>query len=223
MSLPKKERPQPSEPRGINTVAGSSMGTRRKEIRFIATALSAPPANAGSLDYPAYQAGGSGTRGTIRDQQGNLIWRATQDYPVYSISISPDDGKLAVGAGDGNAYIITSKGEKIADLPQFPQEAGMLGFGNWVWLDNDRVLGESGTQNLDENGNSVECCVDHNMSENRFYVYNLKTMQIGEVQLPESLQGTAVSIGKILKTGEIQIGHEGDGFGWYQVTDFDGN
>ena len=192
---------------------------KERVFHFKAAELVQPPKEAQKIEYPKFRAGGSGTRGAIRDQKGNLIWRATKENPVYSISVSPNDQRIVAGAGDGNAYIITNEGEKISDLPQFPPGNDMLGLGNWIWLDNNRLLGESGVQNFDENGKPIGCCQGHNMSESRFYVYDLRTSKMEEMQLPENLQGKVVTVGKVLKTGELQLGHEGDGFGWYQVAD----
>lgn len=192
-----------------------------REFHFKATEMAQPPRDAEKIEYPKFRAGGSGTRGAIRDQKGNLVWRATKENPVYSISVSPDDEKIVAGAGDGNAYIITNKGEKISNLPQFPPGKDMLGLGNWVWLDNNRLLGESGVQNYDEDGEPVGCCHGHNVSESRFYIYDLLTNKMEELQLPEELQEKVVTIGKVLKSGELQLGHDGDGFKWYQVGELD--
>ena len=190
-----------------------------KKFQFIAKLLAVPPDEPKMIEYPKYQLGGSGTRGAIRDRNGNVIWRASKEAPVYSSSISPNDKKIVIGAGDGNAYVITNEGNKVIDLPQVPPGMDMLGLGNWVWIDNNRLLGESGVQNFDENGNPVGCCQGHNMSESRFYVYDLRTSRMEEMQLPENLRGKVLSIGKVLNTGELQLGHEGDGFSWYRVTD----
>lgn len=198
---------------------GRSRIARNGKYHFSAIKLINPPNEADKIQSEKFYAGGSGTRGAIRDQEGNLVWRATLQNPVYSISMSPDDKKIVAGAGDGKAYVITNKGEKITDLPQFPPGKDMLGFGNWVWLDNNRLLGESGVQNFDENGQEIGCCQGHNMSETQFHVYDLRTKEMEEMQLPEDLRGRVVNVGKVLKTGELQLGHAGDEFDWYKVAD----
>lgn len=95
----------------------------------------------------------------------------------------------------------------------------MLGFGKWVWLDNQRLLGESGVQKFDQNGKLVTCCGSDNVSESRFYVYDLTTGELEEMLLPEALRGKVVNISRVLDSGEILMGHGGDEFGWYQVAD----
>jgi hypothetical protein len=202
--------------------ASEAAGTESREFRFAATVLPAAPQEPETIEYPKFSSGGSGTQGSIRDQAGNTIWRASLEHPVYSISCSPDERKIVIGAGDGKAYIISNVGEKIADLPQFPRGRKMLGLGNWVWLGNDRLLGESGVQELDANGKPIACCGGHNVSESRFFVYDLQTAKLEEMQLPEKLQGKVVSVGKVLKSGELQLGHQGDEPVWCQVAALEG-
>lgn len=197
-------------------------GTEKRDFHFTATVLPAAPQEPGAIENPKFSSGGSGTQGSIRDQAGNTIWRATEEHPVYSISASPDDRKIVVGAGDGKAYIISNEGEKMADLPQFPRGRKMLGLGNWVWLGNDRLLGESGVQELDANGKPIACCGGHNVSESRFFVYDLQTAKLEEMQLPEKLHGKVVSVGKVLKSGELQLGHQGDDPVWCQIAALEG-
>lgn len=221
-----RERPDSVSSEGGELIEGRHIRSEPQDNpRFVATLLAHPPEPEilDKIEYPKFSRTGSGTRGSIRDAEGGVIWRASEDNPVFSISISPNDARIVAGAGDGNAYVITSDGEKLMDLPQFPPGKDMLGLGNWVWLDNERLLGESGVQKFDEHGRPVGCCQGHNVSESRFYVYDLRTNQMEEMQLPENLREKAVSIGKVLKTGELQLGHEGDGFGWYQVTDLEEN
>lgn len=191
----------------------------KREFHFEATELAQPPKEAQKIEYPKFRAGGSGTRGSIRDQEGKLIRRATPESPAFGITISPNERLIWVDGGSRKSYIINAQGEEIALLPKTPPGKDMLGFGKWVWLDNNRLLGESGVQNFDENGKPIGCCQGHNMSESRFYVYDLRTNKMEEMRLPKNLRGKVVSIGKVLKTGELQLGHEGDGFGWYQVAD----
>ena len=194
----------------------------KKDIRFIANPLEKHPAEPEGVVYPAFKTGGGvGGRFTIRDQVGTLIHRGTKESPVYSISISPNEQLMWVNGGDVKSYIMNTKGEEVVNFPIVPPGQDVLMFGNWVWLDNNRLLGESGVQNFDENGKPIGCCQGHNMSESRFYVYDLRTNKMEEMQLPENLQGKVVTVGKVLKTGELQLGHEGDGFGWYQVADLD--
>ena len=188
------------------------------ELRYAATLLSEPPQQPEGVQYPKYRAGGSGTRGAIRDRAGNLIRRATVESPVVAITISPNDELIWVSGADVKSYIINKSGEEIANLPIVPPGDNMLGFGKWVWLDNNRLLGQSGVQRFDEQGKPVACCQGHNVSESRFYVYDLKTKAMVEMQLPKDLREKVVSIGKVLKTGELQLGHEGDGFGWFRVA-----
>lgn len=209
----------PSE-RATPTVNRTDVDRVGEAPRFIAIPLprDPDPEILDKIEYPLYQFAGSGTRGAIRDAGGEVIWRASEESPVYSIAASPNDERIVVGAGDGNAYIITSGGEKLSDLPQLPPGKDMLGLGNWIWLDNERLLGESGVQRFDENGRPVGCCQGHNVSESRFYVYDLPTGELEEMLLPEDLRGKVVSIKRVMDSGEILMGHEGDEFGWYTVA-----
>lgn len=188
--------------------------------KFIATPLSRPPKPEilDKIEYPKYRFAGSGIRGAIRDAEGEVIWRASEETPVYSIAASPNGKRIVAGAGDGNAYIITSEGEKVLDLPQFPPGKDMLGLGNWVWIDDERLLGESGVQKFDEHGQAVGCCQGHNVSESRFYVYDRLRGELEEMRLPDALRGKVVNIARVLDSGKILMGHEGDEFGWYEVA-----
>lgn len=195
----------------------------KQRFRFAASPLGEDPDGPKGVVYPAFKTGGTiGGRLTVRNQSGKLIYRGTEELPVFSIEISPNEELIWVEAGDGNSYILNLNGEKIVDLPQFPPGKYMLGLGAWVWLDNNRLLGESGVQNFDDNGKPIDCCQGHNISESHFYVYDLQTNKMEEMQLPEDLRGKVVTIGKVLKTGEFQLGNDGDGFDWYQVADLGG-
>lgn len=220
-SDPRENKSRPVESDEINTENVLMGEIRNKEFRFAATELPAPPENADLVEDPKYRAGGSGTRGAIRDQERNLIFRATDESPAVAITISPNEKLIWISGGDKKSYIINTKGEEVANCPIVPPGKDMLRFGKWVWLDNHRLIGDSGVQKYDESGNLITCCGGDNVSESRFYVYDLRTQQMEEMQLPESLRGKVVSFGKVLKTGELQLGHEGDGFGWYQVTDLE--
>lgn len=218
LDLPKVGKTQKINPDGTPHRDRDKSEPRQKQFSFVATSLSDSPKGAEGAVYPKYRTGGSGTRGSIRDGKGKLIWRATTENPVYSISISPDDKHIVVGAGDGNAYIVSSKGQKIVDLPQVPPGQDMLGLGNWIWFENNRLLGESGVQRFDENGKLVTCCGGDNVSESRFYVYDLLTDEMNEMQLPKELRGKVLSIEKVLKTGEFQFIHKGDKPSWCKVV-----
>ncbi|MES2995407.1 MAG: hypothetical protein V4733_01195 [Verrucomicrobiota bacterium] len=220
-SAPQENKPRPAEPDEINTKNVSLGKTQNEEFRFAATELPAPPEDTDLVEEPKYRAGGSGTRGAIRDQERNLIFRATDESPAVAITISPNEKFIWVSGGDRKSYIINTKGGEVANLPIVPPGKDMLGFGKWVWLDNHRLLGDSGVQKYDATGNLITCCGGDNVSESRFYVYDLRTNEMEEMQLPENLRGKVVSFGKVLKTGELQLGHGGDEFGWYQVTDLE--
>lgn len=195
----------------------TSRNHRQRTFGFSAVALTKPPNEPKGVIFPKFKTGGSGTRGAIRDQEGNLILRASLEKPAISITISPNEELIWVSGGDIKSYIINSRGEEVADLPLVPPGKDMLGFGKWVWIDNNTLLGESGLQNFDEQGKPIGCCQGHNVSESRYFVYDLETEQMKELKLPETLNKKVVTIGKVLKTGEVQLGHEGDGFSWYRI------
>ncbi|MCG8599526.1 MAG: hypothetical protein MI807_05245 [Verrucomicrobiales bacterium] len=190
-----------------------------KNPPFVATRMQRPPDPEvlNAIEYPKFSKVGSGTRGAIRDDEGNVILRATSESPAVAITISPNDELIWVSGGDRKSYIINSKGDEIANLPIVPPGANMLGFGSWIWIDNHRLLGDSGVKKFDSNGKLITCCGGDNVSESRFYVYNLNTSKLEEMQLPENLRGKVISIQRVLDTGEILMGHEGDEFAWYEV------
>lgn len=214
----------PSQKNGKQTLSQPDTVEADENPKFIAIPLSGTPESEilAKIEYPKYRFAGSGTRGAIRDAEGMVIWRASEENPVYSVAISSNYERLVVGAGDGNAYVITNGGKKLSDLPQLPPGKDMLGLGNWKWLDNRRLLGESGVQKFDEKGRPVGCCQGHNVSESRFYVYDLQTGELEEMRLPEALRGKVVNISKVLKSGEMLMGHEGEEFEWYEVSNVSG-
>lgn len=211
--------------RKINTIVSSLRGrnlkkSNRQEARFVAKALGEKPVEPKDVIYPPFKTGGGvGGRFTIRNQAGDLIRRGTKESPVVAITISPNEKLIWVSGGDVKSYIINRKGEEVANLSIVPPGKDMLGFSKWVWIDNNRLLGESGVQKYDENGKLVACCGGDNVSESRFYVYDLRTNQMDEMSIPENLREKVVRIGRILKTGEFQLGHEGDKFEWYKVAE----
>lgn len=126
-----------------------------EEVQLAATPLTALPVNAEERIVSKYHSGGSATNGAIRDQAGNVIWRATEENLVFSISISPDETRIAVNAGDRNAYIVTAEGKKTFVLPNVPPGKDMLGFGSWIWLDDHRLLGSSGLEKFGTGDDNV--------------------------------------------------------------------
>ena len=96
----------------------------------------------------------------------------------------------------------------------------MLAFGKWLWLDNNRLLGHAGQVNYDENGNLMQCCEDAATYESQFFVYDLRTEEMGEMPLPQEYRDQSVDVYKVLRTGEFQIApHLGGEPKWYRVQD----
>lgn len=213
-----RHQSQPSE-ETATTVIRTNADRGAENPKFVATPLADAPEENLAIEYPKFNVGGSGTRGAVRDSEGNVVFRATSESPAFGVSISPNEKLMWVDGGDRRSYIIDSNGKEIAEIPLKPSGKDMLIFGNWTWLDNKRLLGESGVQKFDENGRAIGCCQGHNVSESRFYVYDLSADELEEMQLPEALRRKVVSISRVLNSGEILMGHEGDEFGWYQVVE----
>jgi len=159
---------------------------------------------------PFMLSGATGGRFVIRNRDGDVIRRGNEEDWVFSILPSPNEQLIVVGAGDGNFYVINSTGEKVIDLPQRPAGKNMLGMSSWHWLTNELLLGTSGLQKFDTNGNLISCCGGDNISESRMYVYDMNTNKMKQVQLPALISGKVLRIHKILNSGAIQVAHEDD-------------
>ncbi len=196
-----------------------------KNYRFVAVPLPEYPDESSSIIYPAFDnpafqtGGGTGGRFTIRNRNREIIWRGNEENRVFSITASPDEELVWVSAGDGRSYIISADGKKIKDMPQRPPGKDLMVFDVWQWIDNDRLLGKSGIQKYDDNGILVTCCGGDNVSESKFFIYNLKTGRMEEMLLPGIFLGKVVTIRKVLNSGAFQLAHEEDEPHWFQIRE----
>jgi hypothetical protein len=173
------------------------------------------------IENPPFELrGASGGRFAIRNKEGNIIRKGSEDDWVFSISASPSEKFIVVGAGDGNAYVIDSSGDKIIDLPQCPPGANMLGMGDWYWLSDEKLLGTSGLQRYDSDGKLISCCGGDNISESKMYAYDMNNNTMNELRLPESIAGKVLKVLQIKKSGVIQVAHEDDVPVWIAI-DYD--
>ncbi|WP_344759687.1 hypothetical protein [Luteimonas lutimaris] len=105
----------------------------------------APPAEAAqaAVASPLVMRG-RGTNARIVDAAGNAVWCAPGEMPLYGLRASPDGRRVVTYAGDANSSVRPVDDLDAArPLPTHPDVPGATGFGQWYWLDAQRLLGVS--------------------------------------------------------------------------------
>lgn len=132
---------------------------------------------------------------------GKTIFEGNDGRVLTEYCISPNGRRVVVNtysASHTKAFIFGVDGSKIADVPPYPD--GMIA-GEWKWLGDECLVGYYGPNELDE---------FENLRWTRFWIYNLKSREVSEIQLPDEIKDRRLII-RVLKTGEFELYYETDG------------
>src|ERR1700686_2888528 len=169
------------EPVGVEVDSRSEKG-KQKEFRVI---------------------GQGGSQARIVDKTGKGIVEADPSSPIYDCEVSPDAKRLAIYYLGAASRIMDIESRQTRDLPKKPPGEHKFNFDAWHWLDNDKLISISGDQKLDDHGRPVRH--DDNVSRSRLYMYQLSTKALTEISLPKGVDGAVFSIGRINKSGFVQL------------------
>ena len=85
---------------------------------------------------------GRGPAARIVDAAGTEVWHASEATPLYGLRASPDGQHVVTYAGDANSSVRPVDDlDAGRPLPTHPDVPGATGFGQWHWLDAQRLLG----------------------------------------------------------------------------------
>lgn len=89
---------------------------------------------------------GRGAGAYIVDAAGAQVWKASAQTPLYGLHASPDGRNVLMDFGDGRFEVRTVASLQVGDrqvLPLHPAHPAATAFGQWWWLDGERLLGVS--------------------------------------------------------------------------------
>ena len=155
---------------------------------------------------PPFVFKGDGTSGRVEDRDGHVLMESGKTIGIFGASVSPDKRRVLVKGGNAINFVLgPATGEKI-QLPVTPPGVHLLGFGSWYWIDDHRLVGESGIAKVDEDGKPVRS--EANVAQSKLYVYDILTKVLQEVVLPAGFDGKVFAIIETSPDGYLKIGVE---------------
>lgn len=142
------------------------------------------------LQLMSYQRG-------ILNEKSKMIWRAPKGRNVYGMDANPSENKVLIDWGDAQ-YEVLSIGHKgvvkLLDLPSWPSadriETGKKLAFTWSWLDDDRLLGETGIgKPLSERVVTEETAALaelDNIKQTLLYLFDTKTKKLTKIETDNS-------------------------------------
>jgi hypothetical protein len=185
-----------------------------------------PTSDAANATKPPFQLRGGAGAGRIIDATGNVILEsgAQSGINIFGCEVSPDNKRILVQGGDAKALVLDPVTGNRQNLPTAPPGKDVLGFGSWRWMDNDTLIGVSG-KTIAFRDDQVGVDKEEPMIERSvLYLYDLKTQQLSEVELPPRLRTKTLSVSAVDPTGKVQLRPEGgpasvtdESYGWFDV------
>jgi hypothetical protein len=185
-----------------------------------------PTSDAAKPPTAPFQLRGGAGAGKIVDATGKVILESgsKSGINIFGCEVSQDNKRILVQGGDAKALVLDPATGSRQNLPTAPPGKDMLGFGSWRWLDPDTLIGVSG-KTLPFREDQVGALSEEPMIERSvLYLYDLKTQQLSEVELPPRLRTKTLSVSAIDPTGKVQLRPEGgpasftdESYGWFDV------
>lgn len=180
-----------------------------------------PEARAKAAELVPYKFVGSGKSGRIVDKSGRVLMASDSEVTLIGFAASPDNSRLLARGGDAVNYVFTpSSGVKIT-LPFKPPGDNLFPLADWYWVDNQSLLGISGVQLLDQNGEPIK--TDNNMAQTKLYLFRVGTQSLEEIPLPNEIQQPVVTIPESSPDGHFHLyssdtsGTEQRDLGWFKI------
>ena len=219
----KEETKPPSlspSPAAARTVSEQATSNNPLKVELLRTTV--PAAEGRKKTIEPFQLRGRGSRATIVDAHGNIVFMADSTIGIYACEVSPDAKHLAVYFGSSESIVLEPEtGTKIA-LPKQPPGENKFGFGHWRWIDNNTLLGESGDERLDRKpGADGE---GNNVARSRLYLYEITEHKLEEMNMPKDLGAKVFSVTEVNADGSIHLVHDDTSaerppdLGWFKVS-----
>jgi hypothetical protein len=221
-TTPKPAETSPQAERG-HDLPGVSAPTY--ELNPVAVSFD-PTKDTATATKPQFQLRGGAGAGRIVDATGKVILQSgpQSGINIFGCEVSPDNNQILVQGGDAQALVLDTVTGNRQNLPTAPPGKDMLGFGSWRWMDNDTLIGVSG-KTIAFRDDQVGVEREEPMIErSMLYVYDLKSQQLSEVELPPRLRTKTLSVSAVDPTGKVQLRREGgpasftdESNGWFEV------
>jgi len=168
---------------------------------------------------------GSGGVGKLLGKDGGVLLQSDDQQAIFSIRVNPSLSNVLALGGSSPSHAFSKSGELLAVLPKAPAE-GQINFGGWHWISDDVLVGNSGDliphkHDPEKHGAEGTCegCYAPLTSNTRLYTFNVKTKEMGEVALPEQLQGKRFTILRAVYDGTLEIADEEESYmGWVKIN-----
>lgn len=165
---------------------------------------------------------GQGTRGWVVDRQGNVLVRSSEEFGIFGVSVSPDRRKVLVKGGDGKNLILEPHTGRRITPPFRPPGPHMFPL-SWYWIGPDLLFGVSGVERVFHEASHEDCENENNITQTRFYAFNLLTERLSGVVMPGAVTQPVVSVVEVMSDGHIHLRQEdpqesgGRDLGWFRI------
>jgi hypothetical protein len=142
---------------------------------------------------------------------------------IFGASVAADQKQVLIKAGDGINFVMDSVTGDKAQLPLTPPGRDMMGFEDWYWINDQKLLGVSGILAHDAGPAPSDHCPEPHASQTKVYLYDVPTKQLREVAFADEDLGPVFFVTEVSNDGSIHVFGEGlkDGtypdLGWFQV------
>jgi|GEM_PF-2462863 len=154
-------------------------------------------------DYVWYTA--PTTKGSVKNTKGEVVFQASEELPMLVLKSRGGIENILIISSNRNAFVINPNTSLRLSLPQQPPGFEMKGFETWELIDNETLIAEYNVRYSIMNGNRVNCCRGHDIKETKLYSFNLRSRELTEVDLPNSLKGTAFTISGVANDGAVAL------------------
>lgn len=168
---------------------------------------------------------GTGGVGRLLGEDGSVLLQSDDQQAIFSVRVNPSLSNVLALGGSSPSHVFSKSGELLAVLPKAPAK-GQINFGGWHWISQDVLVGNSGDliphkHDPEEHGAEGTCegCYAPLTSNTRLYTFNVETREMGEVALPDQLQGKRFTILRAVYDGTLEIAAEEESYvGWVKIN-----
>lgn len=148
---------------------------------------------------------GRGRQGRIVDAAGKVVWQGSEATPLYGLQPSPDGRRVVLYFGDADYSVRSVAGlDAGTSLPRRPVHVNATGFGEWRWLDENRLLGVAEIPAAQpESGATAAEIESRSPAATLLSVYDLRDSMLKPVEVAEGLP-EVFEIGAI-RDGRIEL------------------